>query len=118
MALIIGGVACLLAAAYWLMEVKRREFRWLVILGQTALMLYFVHQLIALTLINQALGMRFEQLAALHRGEPRAARPPRPHGHRLARDQNGRGVKARSCPPFGRCLEGGAGLRKVKTIPR
>jgi uncharacterized membrane protein len=58
-ALIIGGVACLLAGAYWLMEVKRRELRWLVVLGQTALMLYFVHQLIVLTLINQALGMRF-----------------------------------------------------------
>ncbi|MGH7310838.1 MAG: hypothetical protein ACREK6_19340, partial [Candidatus Rokuibacteriota bacterium] len=58
-ALIIGGVACLLAAAYWLMEVKRRELRWLVNLGQTALMLYFVHQLIVLTLVSQALGMRF-----------------------------------------------------------
>ncbi|MGH7312627.1 MAG: hypothetical protein ACREJV_05595, partial [Candidatus Rokuibacteriota bacterium] len=58
-ALIIGGVACLLAGAYWLMEVKRWELRWLVVLGQTALMLYFVHQLIVLTLINQALGLRF-----------------------------------------------------------
>ncbi len=58
-ALIIGGVACLLAGTYWLMEVRRWELRWLVVLGQTALMLYFVHQLIVLTLVNQALGMRF-----------------------------------------------------------
>jgi len=57
--LIMGGVALLLAGTYWLMEVKRWELRWLVILGQTALMLYFVHQIIALTLINQALGLRF-----------------------------------------------------------
>jgi surface polysaccharide O-acyltransferase-like enzyme len=57
--LIIGGGALLLAGAFWLMEVKRWAPRWLVILGQTALMLYFVHQLIVLTLINQTLGMRF-----------------------------------------------------------
>ncbi len=57
--LIIGGVAVLLAGTYWLMEVKRWAPRWLVILGQTALMLYFVHQLIVLTLINQTLGLRF-----------------------------------------------------------
>lgn len=57
--LIIGGVALLLAGTYWLMEVKRWAPRWLVILGQTALMLYFVHQLIVLTLVNQTLGMRF-----------------------------------------------------------
>jgi uncharacterized membrane protein len=58
-ALIAGGLACLLAGTYWLMEVKGWQLRWLVVLGQTALMLYFVHQLIVLTLINQALGLRF-----------------------------------------------------------
>jgi hypothetical protein len=57
--LVIGSVALLLAAMYWLMEVKRCAPRWLVILGQTALMLYFVHQIIVLTLVNQALGVRF-----------------------------------------------------------
>lgn len=57
--LIVGGVACLLSLAYWVMEVKRRRLGWFVILGETAFMLYFVHQLIVLTLANQALGMRF-----------------------------------------------------------
>lgn len=57
--LIIGGVACLLAATYWVMEVMKRELRWLVILGQTALTLYFLHQVIVLTLVNKALGWRF-----------------------------------------------------------
>jgi uncharacterized membrane protein len=57
--LIIGGGACLLAATYWLIEVRKRELRWLVILGQAALMLYFVHQFIELTLVNKTLGWRF-----------------------------------------------------------
>jgi len=57
--LIIGGVACLLALAYWLMERKRYEAPWMVILGQTALMLYFTHQLIELTLVKNTLGWRF-----------------------------------------------------------
>jgi len=61
--LVIGGVACLLAAAYWIMGVKKRELRWLAILGQTALMLYFLHQLIVLTLVNQTLGLRFNNWA-------------------------------------------------------
>ncbi len=56
---IVGGVALLLAATYYVMEVRKRAFPWLVIFGQTALMLYFVHQLIVLTLVNQALGRRF-----------------------------------------------------------
>jgi hypothetical protein len=57
---IIGGVACLLVAACWLIEIKKRELRWLVILGQAALMLYFVQQFIELTLVNKALGWRFD----------------------------------------------------------
>lgn len=56
---IAGMVALLLAAAYYVMEVRKQAFPWLVVLGQTALMLYFLHQLIVLTLINQALGQRF-----------------------------------------------------------
>ena len=31
---------------------------WLVLLGQTAMMLYFVHQMIELTLVNELLGIR------------------------------------------------------------
>jgi uncharacterized membrane protein len=57
--LIAAGVAMLLAAAFWLMERRHREAPWLVTLGQTALMLYFIHQLIELTLVNKWLGIRF-----------------------------------------------------------
>ncbi len=32
---------------------------WLVTLGQTALFLYFIHQLIVLTLVNQHLHLKF-----------------------------------------------------------
>lgn len=56
--LVVGGVALLLAATRWAMEVRRLRLRWLVVLGQTAFLLYFLHQLIALTLVNQALGLR------------------------------------------------------------
>lgn len=56
---VLGMLGALLAGAYWLLEVKKRSLPWLVTLGQTALMLYFVHQLIVLTLVNQYLGLRF-----------------------------------------------------------
>jgi uncharacterized membrane protein len=58
-ALVIGGVALLLACTYWLLEVRGQRLPWLVLLGQTALMLYFAHQLLAYTLLRQALGVRF-----------------------------------------------------------
>jgi hypothetical protein len=57
--LVIGGVALLLSLAYWLMERRRVHAPWLVLLGQTALMLYFTHQLIELTLVKNILGLRF-----------------------------------------------------------
>jgi hypothetical protein len=41
------------------MERRKVRLPWLVTLGQTALMLYFVHQLIELTLVNKLLGIRF-----------------------------------------------------------
>jgi len=50
-----------LGASYWVMEARRLRLRWLVILGQTALFLYFVHQVIALMLVNHWLGWRFNQ---------------------------------------------------------
>jgi uncharacterized membrane protein len=59
LALIGGGLAVLMAAAYWLLERRRLSARWLVALGQTAMMLYFVHQVIELTLVNKLLGLRF-----------------------------------------------------------
>ena len=57
--LIAGGIAWILAATYWAAE--RRGFRLhaLVVLGQTAMMLYVVHQLIELTLVRNLLGWRF-----------------------------------------------------------
>lgn len=56
----VGGMTSLLLAAAWLvMKVRKRRLRWLVVLGQTALMLYFLHQVIALTLVNEWLGWRF-----------------------------------------------------------
>jgi hypothetical protein len=57
--LIVTGVAWLLALCYWLMEVRRWELPWLVTLGQTALVLYFAHQIIEETIIHRALGLRF-----------------------------------------------------------
>lgn len=57
--LVVGGVALSLAAAYYVMEVKNVALPWLVVLGQTALMLYFVHQVIELTIVSRALGLRF-----------------------------------------------------------
>jgi hypothetical protein len=54
--LVIGGVALLLAATWWLTEVRRVRLTWLVTLGRTALMLYFVHQVIALTVVRKWLG--------------------------------------------------------------
>jgi uncharacterized membrane protein len=56
--LIVTGVAWLLALCYWLMEVRRWELPWLVTLGQTALVLYFAHQIIEETIIHRALGLR------------------------------------------------------------
>jgi hypothetical protein len=46
---------------YYLMEVRRYRFPWLVTLGQTALMLYFVHQVIVFTAMDQFLGIRLHR---------------------------------------------------------
>ena len=52
------GYSVLMPAFYYLAEVLRWRMTWLVTLGRTALVLYFIHQLIVLTLINQRLGLR------------------------------------------------------------
>jgi uncharacterized membrane protein len=62
--LIAAGVALLLAGTYWLMQVRGWRLPWLVVLGQTALMLYFVHQVIVYTIVNQWLGVRFTSWSA------------------------------------------------------
>jgi uncharacterized membrane protein len=58
--LVIGGVATLLAGSYQVMQGRRYQLRWLVVLGQTALMLYFVHQFIELTLVSRVLKVTFK----------------------------------------------------------
>lgn len=56
--LCVGSVFCLLGVAYYLVEVKRLPAGWLVILGRTSLMLYFLHHLIVLTLAKEWLGLK------------------------------------------------------------
>jgi uncharacterized membrane protein len=57
--LVVGGVAAALAGTYRLMEVRKVSAPWLVVLGQTALVLYFLHQLVEYTLMKEILGWRF-----------------------------------------------------------
>jgi uncharacterized membrane protein len=59
LAWVFGMIFLQIPLAYYLVERRRLPSRWLVILGQTALFLYFTHHLIVLTLINQRLGERF-----------------------------------------------------------
>jgi uncharacterized membrane protein len=54
---ILGYLFTVLPLAHYLMEVRRFRPRWLVVLGQSSLMLYFIHQIIALTLVRQRLGV-------------------------------------------------------------
>ena len=56
---VLGMTFCFMALFYYLAEVRGIRMTWLVTLGQTALFLYFVHQLIVLTLVNQHLHMKF-----------------------------------------------------------
>ncbi|PYM19417.1 MAG: hypothetical protein DMD81_03895 [Candidatus Rokuibacteriota bacterium] len=57
--LVAGVVGLLLAGTYYVMEIKNVSMPWLVVLGQTALMLYFVHQVIEATILGKFLGLRF-----------------------------------------------------------
>lgn len=59
-----GTVLLMLALSYWVMEVRRWRLKWLVVLGQTALFLYFIHQVIAYTLVKQWLGWHFNSWPA------------------------------------------------------
>jgi uncharacterized membrane protein len=55
---VAGGVGALLVSAWWLAERGAWRFAWLVTLGQAALMLYFTHQAIERTLVQQALQLK------------------------------------------------------------
>jgi hypothetical protein len=57
---VLGMVLLLLAAAYWAMERRGLRLPRLVLLGQTALFLYFAHQVLAYTLAREWLGWRFQ----------------------------------------------------------
>jgi hypothetical protein len=54
----VGSVFCLLGLAYYAIEVRRLPAGWLVVLGRTSLMLYFLHHLIVLTLAKELLGLK------------------------------------------------------------
>jgi len=54
----LGAVFSLLGLAYYLVELKRLPVGWLVVLGRTALMLYFLHHLLVLTLAKEWLGIK------------------------------------------------------------
>jgi uncharacterized membrane protein len=56
----LGSVFCLIGLAYYLVEVRRLPVGWLVVLGRTSLMLYFVHHLIVLTLAHEWLGLKLD----------------------------------------------------------
>jgi uncharacterized membrane protein len=60
---VLGMVLLTLAAAYWVWERRRWRLHGLVVLGQTALFLYFIHQVIAYTVVRKWLGWRFEEWA-------------------------------------------------------
>lgn len=61
---LIGGTLCLLfALLYWLGEVRGYRMGPLVTLGQTALVLYFVHQIVAHTVVKEALRVEFHSWA-------------------------------------------------------
>jgi hypothetical protein len=56
---VMAMIFAMMPLFYYLAEVRRYRMAWLVTLGRTALVLYFIHQLIVLTLVNQRLGLRF-----------------------------------------------------------
>ena len=59
--LIIGSVASLLGAMYWIQEVRRRPLAWLVVLGRAALAVYFLHHFLVLTLLQETLKVQFHR---------------------------------------------------------
>lgn len=60
---ILGTVLVLLSFFYWLCEIRGWRPAWLAMLGQTALMLYFVHQVIAYSLASKWLHVNFTSWA-------------------------------------------------------
>jgi len=48
-----------LGLAYYLVEIRRLPVGWLVILGRTSLMLYFLHHFIVFSFTDEWLGWKF-----------------------------------------------------------
>lgn len=59
--LCVGSVFALLGLAYYLVEIRRLPAGWLVILGRTSLMLYFLHHFIVLSITHEWLGWKFNR---------------------------------------------------------
>ena len=57
---IFGVLFTGLGVSYWVMEARRIRLEWLVVLGQTALFLYFIHQAIEHTIVRRWLGWHFD----------------------------------------------------------
>jgi hypothetical protein len=55
--LCLGSVFCILGLAYYLIEVRRLPVGWLVVLGRTSLMLYFLHHVLVFTIAREWLGL-------------------------------------------------------------
>jgi uncharacterized membrane protein len=55
--LCMGAVFLLLGLSYYAIEIRHLPVGWLVILGRTSLMIYFVHHLLVLTLAHEWLGL-------------------------------------------------------------
>jgi len=58
---VFGELLLALGAVYWVMQRRRWSLPWLVVLGRTALFLYFVHQILAITIVGEWLGWRFDR---------------------------------------------------------
>jgi len=56
--LVAGGLALVLALAWWLTEVRRMTLRSLGVLGRAALMLYLLHHVVVVTAVSRGLGWR------------------------------------------------------------
>jgi uncharacterized membrane protein len=57
---VVGTVLLMLSFFYWLCELQSWRPHWLIVLGQTALMLYFLHQIIAYSLAEKWLHVDFK----------------------------------------------------------
>ncbi|HMB87367.1 MAG TPA: heparan-alpha-glucosaminide N-acetyltransferase domain-containing protein [Methylomirabilota bacterium] len=59
--LCLGSVFCILGLAYYLIEVRRLPVGWLVVLGRTSLMLYFLHHVLVYTIAHEWLGLMLDR---------------------------------------------------------